>query len=210
MSITVNESMKTGTTTVGIIAKDAVVLAADMRATAGNFIANKHVKKVLPVTDTIAITTAGSVSDIQLLAKYLRSELQLQTIRTGRAPTVKETANLLSGWVYGMVRRMIPSVTHFLLGGYDKKPGLYDIYMDGSLSEAEDFVASGSGSLFAYGVLETNYKKDLTSQQAVDLAVKAINAALQRDSASGGGVIVAVVDKQGYREVLKKTITTTI
>ena len=63
--------MKTGTTTVGLVAKDCIVLAADKRATAGHFIAGKKVDKVLPVSDSMAVTTAGSVSDIQLLVKLI-------------------------------------------------------------------------------------------------------------------------------------------
>jgi proteasome beta subunit len=74
-----NEIMKTGTTTLGIKCKDGIVLAADKRATAGNFIANKKVDKVLEVSKNMALTTAGSVSDIQLLVKLLKAELRLKS-----------------------------------------------------------------------------------------------------------------------------------
>lgn len=207
-----NEQVKTGTTTVGIVAKDAIILAADMRATSGNFIADKRTRKVLRIADHLGITFAGSVSDLQLLAKVLTSELRLHEIRTGRRISVKEAANLLSGWVYNIIRRMstMPGVVHFIMGGYDSSHALYDVFPDGSLMRIEDFVSSGSGSVIAYGVLESQYKEGLSVNEARDLAVRAINAALQRDSASGGGISVAVIDKNGYKELMTKLVPQTV
>ena len=144
--------MKTGTTTVAIIAKECIILAADKRATAGNFIAGKKVDKILPVAENMAITTAGSVSDIQLLVKLIRAELKLRDLRTGRPSLVSEAANLISGIVYGNIRRlsMIPGIVHFIFAGFDDTGlKLFDIYPDGSVTEIDDFVASGSGSTFA-------------------------------------------------------------
>ena len=202
------KTLKTGTTTVGLIGKDCVVLAADKRATAGNFIANKNIEKVVPVTDRIAITTAGSVSDIQLLAKLIKAELKLKDIRSDRVSTVKEAASLLAELVYNNIRKysMIPGITHFLLGGVDKENHLYDIYPDGSITEIDDFVSSGSGSVMAYGVFEANYKPGMTEAECVELATKAIGAAIQRDSASGEGMDVYVINKSGLRKVASKRI----
>jgi proteasome beta subunit len=205
-----NEIMKTGTTTVAIIAKDCVVLGADKRATAGNFIAGKKVDKILSVDDKMALTTAGSVSDIQLLVKLIRAELQLRKIRNSRPNRVQEAANLVAGLVYGNIRRftMIPGVVHFLFAGYDADGlHLYDIYPDGSISDVDDFVASGSGSTFAFGVFDAQYKKDMTQDQAVELALKGINSALQRDSASGDGIDVIVINKNGVEKVFNKELS---
>jgi len=203
------EVMKTGTTTVGIVAKDCIVLGADKRATAGHFIAGKKVDKVLKVADRMALTTAGSVSDIQLLVKLIKAELNLRNLRTGRENNVSEAANLLSGIVYGNIRKfsVIPGVVHFLFGGFgDNGPQLYDIYPDGSISEIDNFVSSGSGSSFAFGVFDSQYKKDLSKDDAVKLAVKAINSALQRDSASGDGIDIVVIDKNGVEKVFTKEL----
>jgi len=212
MMVSEMEQVKTGTTTVGMICKDCVVLAADKRATAGNLIVDKKVQKVQPVNEFMAVTTAGSVSDLQLLVKYLRAELKLREIRTGRKSTVKEAANLLSGMIYGNIRSFsaIPGITHFLLGGFDKAQCLYDLYPDGSLTEIDDFVSSGSGSVMAYGVLETLFKKDMTEQEGLALAQRCINAAMQRDSASGNGIDFFVIDASGVRKVETKLVDTRV
>ena len=208
------ERLKTGTTTVGIKCKDCIILAADKRATAGNFIADNRVQKVKPINEFMALTTAGSVSDLQLLEKYIRAELKLKEIRSNRPNTVKEAANLLSSFVYSNIRSFsaIPGITHFLFGGWDKSNGLglYDLYPDGSLTEIESFVSSGSGSVMAYGVLETLFKKDMTEAEGIDLVLKAINAAIQRDSASGNGIDIFVINSKGVRKAETKILNTTL
>jgi len=202
--------LKTGTTTVGILCKDAVVLAADKRATAGNLIADKNITKVIHINDRMAMTIAGSVSDLQLLIKYLKAEIKLKDLRTGRDSNTKEVANLLAGMAYNAIRRM-GGVCHFVFGGYDSKANLFDIFPDGSLTEISEetgFVASGSGSVMAYGVLEDSWKKDLTEEQGVQLAIRAINAAIQRDSMSGQGVDVVVINKKGVKDAAQKILNT--
>src|SRR4030042_3792091 len=100
------ETLKRGTTTVGIVCQDGIVLAADKRATAGNFIANKKAKKLFEITDNMVITTAGSVSDVQLLLKLIKAEIKLKFLRTNRESNVKETANLLAGMFYANIRKL--------------------------------------------------------------------------------------------------------
>lgn len=194
--------LKTGTTTIGLICKDAVILAADKRATAGHLIANKDIDKLVEVMPNMALTTAGGVSDIQLLVKYLKAELKLKEVRTNRRPSVREAVSLLASFNYANIRS-VGGVCHFLFGGYDSESGfqLFDVYPDGSLtsvssaSKAKGYLASGSGSTFAMGLLEDAWNSSLTSEQGVDLAYRAINSALQRDSASGEGVDVFVITK---------------
>jgi len=209
-----NNFLKTGTTTVGILGKDIVVLAADKRATAGHLIVDKNVKKVMPINEDMAVTIAGTVSDIQLIVKYVKSELKLKELKTGRKATVKEAANLLSGINYHNIRRYagIGGVCHFLFGGTDAHgQHLYDLFPDGSITEItkkDGFISSGSGSVFAFGVLEDQWKPDLSESEAIDLAYRAINAALQRDTASGQGVDVFVIDKKGVRSAGQKLLNT--
>jgi proteasome beta subunit len=202
-----SDSLKTGTTTIGLVCKDCVVMAADKRATAGTMIVDKKVEKVRPVTKHIVLTTAGSVSDIQLLYKYLSAELKVKHLRAGKEATVKEASNLLSGWVYGLLRSSY-GVAHFLVGGYDEKPQLFDVYPDGSVTELDDYIASGSGSVFALGVLESQYKRGLSQEDGIQLALKAINTALARDSASGNGIDVYVIDKSGHRKAISRAVGT--
>lgn len=203
--------LKTGTTTVGLVCKDCVVLAADTRATAGSLIVNNDVDKVLEVTSHMALTMAGNVSSIQMLVKYLKSELELRQIQLGRNSTVKEAATLLSTWVYGLIRRptMMPEIAHLIFAGADKHGvHLYDIFPDGSLTKEKDYVSSGSGSVFAYGVLETHYKKDMSQDEGIKLAEKIIDAAIQRDTASGNGINIFVINADGVKKVLTKRVNT--
>ena len=205
-----NDNMlKTGTTTVGIACKEGIVLAADKRATAGSMIVDKRAEKVHQISDDFAVTIAGGVSDAQLMIKLIKAELKLKEVRTNKKPTAKEAANLLGGFLYSNIRRMsmLPGIAHFLLGGKDNEgTHLYDLFPDGSVTRIKDYVSSGSGSVFAYGVLETQYKPDMTTAEGVKLAVKAVNTALQRDSASGNGIDVVVVTEKEIKRVLSKEL----
>lgn len=203
------EQLRTGTTTIGIVCKDGVVLAADKRATAGNLIVDKRAEKVHIINDDLGVTIAGTVSDAQLLIKLIKAELKLKEVRTGKKATMKEAANLLGGLQYSNIRRMsmMPGIAHFLLGGRDKLgTHLYDLFPDGSVTKIRDYVSSGSGSVFAYGVLESQYKENMTTDDGVALAVKCINASLQRDTYSGNGIDVLVVKDSGLRKVIEKEL----
>lgn len=201
--------LKTGTTTIGIVCKDGIVLAADKRATAGTFVVDKKTDKIHIVTEFIAVTMAGMASDGQLLIKLAQSELRLKKIRTNQETTVKEAANLMSRMVYSNIRRMsmIPGVSHFVMGGYDNSGfHLYDIFPDGSVTLCDKFISSGSGSVMAYGVLETSFKEDMSVEEGIKMAVTGINAALQRDSATGNGIDVFVIKKEGAKKVFEKEL----
>lgn len=200
------DMLKTGTTTVGLVCKDGIVLAADKRATAGNMIVDKRADKVHIITDDFAVTIAGMVSDAQLLIKLVRAELKLKEVRTNKRPTTKEAANLLGGLLYTNIRQ-VGGVAHFLMGGKDVSGMyLYDLFPDGSVTKIKDYVSSGSGSVFAYGVLETQYKAGMTTAEGVKLVVRAINTALQRDSCSGNGVDVVVVSDKEIKRVVEKEL----
>jgi len=201
--------IKTGTTTVGIICKGGLVLAADKRATSGFLIADKMTDKIYHLNDKIVVTMAGTASDAQLLIRLAQAEVRLKAIRTCQEVTVKEAANLMARMVYNNIRKMsmIPGVSHFIMGGTDKTGFyLYDIFADGTITECKDFMSSGSGSVMVYGVLETLFKKDLTIEQGIDLVIKCVNAAVQRDVASGGGIDVFTVTDKGAKKVLHKEI----
>ena len=208
--MTNKEVKKTGTTTVGIVCKDGIILAADKRSTAG-YIANKKVLKVVNITDHVAVTTAGQVSDIQLLVKLIKAEIRLKDIQTNRKTTVIEISNMLAGLLYNNIRKMsmIPGIAAFLLGGADDKGFyLYDLGVDGSLQEIDDFTSDGSGSVFALGSLETTFKKGLTLEEGLKVAVKAVNAAMQRDLYSGNGIDVITITSKGIKKVMAKELNT--
>ena len=193
---------KTGTTTIGIVCKDGIVMAADKRVTAGNHIANSKYQKIAIVADNVAITTAGLVSDAQLLTKVIKAEIKLKEVQTGRKINVKEAVNILSGLSYQNIR-MTGGIVGFLVGGYDSANGfsLWDVGVDGSILQNEEFVSDGSGSVFALAVLENEYKKDMTVEEGAKAAVKALNTAQKRDNASGSGFDVMTITKDGIKKI---------
>ena len=200
---------KTGTTTVALVCKDGAVLCADKRVTSGYLVAYKKYEKIVQINDNIAVTVAGTVSDVQLLTKLLKAELKLKDLRTNRDVTVKEAVNLLSSMVYNNIRKMslIPGVSHFIVGGKDDEGvHVYDIGADGSVTSIDDYTSSGSGSVMAYGVLETLYMSDLSVEDGVKLGAKAINAAVQRDIASGNGIDIVSITKDGVKKLVSKTV----
>ncbi len=204
---------KHGTTTIGLVCKDGIVLAAEKRATAGTFVADKKSEKIFKITDSLLVTTAGTVSDAQLLTKLIRAELKLKEVRTDREATAKEAANLLASLIYGNIRKysLIPGITQFLLAGTDKEGfHLYDLFVDGSIMECDEYVSSGSGSTVVYGVLEAMYRKDMTVKEGIELCVKCLNIAIQRDIASGNGILVYTITKDGIRKVIDKELETVV
>ena len=205
----INKIVKKGTTTVGLVCKDGIVLVADKRSSAGYMIANKKETKIHKISDYMAITMAGLVSDAQLITKLVQAELRLKKIRTSKEATVKEAANLLGGILYQNIRKMsmVPGIVAFILGGKDNLGyKLYELGVDGSVTFRDDYCSTGSGSPYAYGVLETLYTKDMSTQQGIDVALKALNAALQRDMPTGDGVDVFTITHEGVKKVETRII----
>ncbi|MBI2671866.1 proteasome subunit beta [Candidatus Woesearchaeota archaeon] len=214
MEDNINDIVKKGTTTVGIVCKDGIILAADKRATfAGRIVANKDVDKIFKISENMAITTAGTVSDVQLITKLIKAELTLIRIRTGSDPSVKTTANLLGTIVYQNIRKFSPilGITGFILGGKDDSGFyLYELGPDGSVLEHKNYATDGSGMMMAWGVLDTLYKDGVNTNEGIKLAVKAVNAAIQRDAATGEAIDVYTIKTDGVKKVLTKKLETNI
>jgi proteasome beta subunit len=206
--------VKTGTTTVGVICKDGIVLAGDRKVTLGSgdtvvYVATKQEDKVVPVTENIIVSTAANFSDLQRVVKIIRSELKMKELRSKRKPTVKESANLFASVVYQSIRQMstIVSITHFLLAGYDDDGFyLYEIGADGTLSEVDKYQSTGSGMVQADPILDAEYKKDMTLEEGIKLVKKCINASRQRDIGSGKGIDVFVVKSGEIKKVLSQEV----
>ncbi len=187
-----------GTTTIGIVCKDGVVLATERRATAGNLIANKTTQKLFKIDTNIGVTVAGLVGDAQVLARYLRAEVSLYRLRRGGTLSAEGAATLLANILNG--NRMFPYYAWMILGGVDGKGG-HVFSVDPAGGSIEDrFVSVGSGSTFAYGILEEGYSRDMSVSDGVDLALRGLTAAMKRDSASGDGYIVHVITSREYKE----------
>jgi len=207
--------LKTGTLTLGIVCKDGIVVAADRRQSFGtsdrqgvSYIAGTA-KKIMDVDDRIVVTTSGNASDSKKIASFLRAELRLLELRSKTKPSIKKVATLLSNMLYNSIRQpsMIPSIAHFILSGYDDDGvHLYDATPDGYLMEVETYAASGSGLVQAHPILDSEYKKGMTVEEGINLAVKCIKASLRREPSVGDGLDVYVVKKGKIQEVLSKEI----
>jgi proteasome beta subunit len=193
------EPMK-GTTTVGLIFKDGVVLATDKRATMGYFIASKNAKKVYQISDRIGMTTAGGVGDAQQLVRVMTVECNLYNMRRGKSMTVGAASTLLSNILNN--NRYFPYYVQLLVGGMDETgPHLFSVDAMGGATKEDDVVATGSGSPTAYGILEDRYKPGMNEEDALGLGVRAVRAAMKRDVATGEGVQAVVITKDTYREI---------
>ena len=199
-----SSAIKTGTSTVGITYDGGVVVGADHRATMGHFIANKSVQKLFRISDNIALTTAGLVGHAQSLSRVLAAELKLFELKRDMPMTVKGaatfTANILSGR---------PHYVQLLIVGVDPSgPSVYSIDSAGG-SIPDTYCATGSGSPYMYGVLEDQFKTDMSKDQALSLAAKALLASAQRDAASGNGMDLAYITNQtGFTQLSEEEVTT--
>ena len=186
----VQESMK-GTTTIGIVFADGVILATEKRATMGYMIASKKAKKVYQVAERIGMTTAGGVGDAQQLARILTVECNLYQIRRSRPITVGATATLLSNYLNQ--NRYFPYYVQLLVGGIDEKgPSVYSVDAMGGATKEEEVVATGSGSPMAYGVLEDRFRPNMSEDEAIEIAVRGLKSAMKRDAGSGEGIHMCI------------------
>ena len=195
---------KTGTTTLGIVCKDGVVIATETRATMGTLIAHKETKKLYKIDEHIALATAGLVGDLQVLARYLNAEANLYRLKRDSKIPVKSAATLMSNILNQ--RKFYPYYVQLILGGYDNTGGhVFSLDAAGG-SIPDKYTSGGSGSPYVYGVLEDLYRDNLTINEGMDLAIRAVAAAKRRDSASGGLTNIAVINKDGFKEISQEEI----
>lgn len=202
-SKSMHDARKTGTTTVGLVSKDGIVLASDRRATMGYLIASKDIDKIYPIDEHIAMTIAGSVGDAQTLVRWMTAELKLYRLRHEQPPSVEAAATLLSNIL--SQHKFFPFFVQLLVGGVDEKPRLFSVDMLGGVTE-EKLTATGSGSPIAYGVLEELYQEGQVVGSNLPIAAKAVSAAMKRDAASGERVDLTVVTKAGFKRMAKEDI----
>jgi proteasome beta subunit len=194
--------LKTGTTTVGLIIKDGVILATESQATAGYYVATKKADKLYKLMNHIGITISGGVADCQNLVKLLQALLRLRELELEERVPVNSAVSLLSALMFQ--RRYFPYYSMLILGGFDETgPQIYSMDFFGSILQEDNFVSVGSGSVMAIGVLEDDWKENLSEEEGIELAKSAIESARKRDSASGGKFQVAVIDKDGFRWIEK-------
>ncbi|MFB0559914.1 MAG: archaeal proteasome endopeptidase complex subunit beta [Candidatus Lokiarchaeia archaeon] len=190
-----------GTTTLGIVCKDGVVLATESQATMGNLVANITAPKIYKIAPKISITISGGVADCQQVAKIMAANLNLRQYELGREVSVRAASQLTSVLLYQ--NRMYPYISMLVLGGVDETgPHIYTLDPLGSLLEEPKFGATGSGSVIAFGVLEDEFKDGMAVEEGKELAVRAVKAAKARDTASGGRIQVHKITQEGIKEII--------
>ena len=181
-----------GATAVGISFSDGVVLAAERRVSYGNFVINKHTRKIFSVTESVGAACAGMIADMQVLVRQVEALAKIRKLETRRNVATNSIAKLMS--VIMFERRFFPLLTQVIVGGVETKSRIYTLDPLGSLLP-DDYAAVGTGAEMALGVLDSEYKSSLTAKQSKELALKAIRASVQRDSASGDGIDLLVITK---------------
>lgn len=202
--------LKTGTSLVGIVCKDGVVMAGDRKTTAGGqIVMNKNTQKVCQLNNYLVISGTGVSSDIDLAKKLITAQLKLKELRDKKRPTIKEAASMIAMMSYKNIRQpsMIPFTAGLMVGGTnsDGKAELYSVEPAGSVMEVEDFDANfSSGMPYILGLLERQYKKGLTVEEGIALAKEAIKSSSERDTASGSGIDVFTITKEGIKHASKQ------
>jgi proteasome beta subunit len=186
-----------GATVVGISYNNGVILAAEKRVSFGNFVVNKNIKKTFPVTDYVGAACAGMVADMQVLVRQVEALSKIRKLETRRNVPPNSVAKLMS--VIMFERRYFPLLTQVIVGGINEKPEIYTLDPLGSVLP-DNYAAVGTGAEMALGIIDAEFKPNMTEEKAKELAVRAIRSAIQRDAASGDGIDVLFVTKNGPRE----------
>lgn len=197
------KTLQTGTTTVGLVCTDGIIMASDRRATMGYFIANKDIPKIYQIDERLSMSIAGGVGDAQAIIRLMQAEASLYKFKHGKNMNVKAAAMLLSNLLHNY--KFYPFYVQLLVGGMEDKPEVYSLDAIGGMTE-EKFVSTGSGSPVAYGLLEELYKDGGSVKDNLRVAARAIAAAMKRDAATGENVDLVSVTKAGFKRYEKADI----
>lgn len=186
-----------GATAVGITYQDGIILAAEKRISYGNFVVNKNTRKIFKITDQVASACAGMVADMQVLTRQVGALAKIRKLETRRDMATNSVAKLMS--VIMFERRYFPLLTQVIVGGVQNIPEIYTLDPLGSLLP-DKYAAVGTGAEMALGLIDAEYKKDMSEETSKKLAIKAIKSSVQRDSASGDGIDILTITKNGVDE----------
>jgi len=186
-----------GATAIGISYKEGIILAAEKRVSYGNFVVNKNTKKVFPVTENVGAACAGMIADMQVLVRQVSALAKIRKLETKRIVATNSIAKLMS--VIMFERRFFPLLTQVVVGGTEYKPQIYTLDPLGSLLP-DDYASVGSGAEMALGVMDAEYRQNLSEEKARNLVIKAMKSSIQRDSSSGDGIDVLTINRSNLRE----------
>jgi len=186
-----------GATAVGISFDNGVVLASEKRVSYGNFVVNKNTTKTFHITDHVGAACAGMIADMQILVRQVGALAKIRKLETRRDVAPNSVAKMMS--VIMFERRFFPLLTQVIVGGIDKKPEIYTLDPLGSVLP-DDYAAVGTGAEMALGVMDSEYRSNISEQSAKELAIKAIKSSIQRDSGSGDGIDILFVTRNPQRD----------
>lgn len=186
-----------GATAVGISYGNGVILASEKRVSYGNFVVNKNTKKTFSVTNQVGAACAGMVADMQVLVRQVGALAKIRKLETRRNVAPNSIAKLMS--VIMFERRFFPLLTQVIVGGIEIKPEIYTLDPLGSVLP-DEYASVGTGAEMALGILDAEYKPNMSEEKARELAVKAIKSSIQRDSSSGDGIDLLLITTKGARE----------
>ncbi|PWU79868.1 MAG: proteasome subunit beta [Candidatus Nitrosopolaris wilkensis] len=186
-----------GATAVGISFDNGVVLASEKRVSYGNFVVNKNTKKTFPVTDKVGAACAGMIADMQILVRQVGALAKIRKLETRRNVPPNSIAKMMS--VIMFERRFFPLLTQVIVGGIDNKPQIYTLDPLGSVLP-DEYAAVGSGAEMALGVMDGEFRANMSEPSAKELAIKAIKSSIQRDSASGDGIDILSMTQNNQQE----------
>jgi len=206
-----NSILNTGTTILSIVCKDGVVMASDRQVTLGHsLVSDKKFSKTNQINDYLVISWAGQVSGAQRRSKLIAAELKLKELKSRIRPNIKQAANLVASISYANIRQpsMVPDIVSTMIGGFNEgNPSeIYTIGPDGSIIQIKDYFATGSGMTYVLGLLERQYKENMTLKEGIELAKEALKASTQRDVYSGFGIDVFTITTDKITKVVDEEI----
>jgi proteasome beta subunit len=191
-----------GATAVGITYNNGVLLASERRISYGNFVVNKNTKKTFTVTDHVGAACAGMVADMEVLVRQVSALSKIRRLETRRDIQPNSVAKLMS--VIMFERRYFPLLTQVIVGGINNRPEIYTLDPLGSVLP-DKYAAVGTGAEMALGIMDADYSESLDEEKATALALRAIRSSIQRDSASGDGIDMLIINKDGKKELSHKS-----
>jgi proteasome beta subunit len=190
-----------GATAVGITYGDGVVFASERRIAYGNFLVSKTTKKTFQLTPKVGAACAGLVADMQILSLQISALAKIRKMELKRDIPPNSIAKMMSNMMYE--RRFFPLLTQVIVGGVVGKPTIYTLDPLGSVLP-DEYAAVGTGAEMALGVLDPQFTKNMAEQDAKELAIKSVRSASLRDSFSGDGIDVLVINKKGSKMTTEK------
>ena len=189
-------------------------MAADNRQTYASGVGVAYIagtsEKIHNINERILATTAGGASDSRRTLKLLSAEIRLKELKSKEKISMREASSLAANFLFQNIRSpsMIPSIAHFLIGGYDNTGvSLYDASPDGYLQKIETYQATGA-PFESLGILDVEYDSKITVEEGIKLAVKTFNATKGRQPGVGDGFDIYVIKKGDIQKVLSKKVST--